>query len=93
MLCVLFLTFDLYNVAVSRRTCGQVVSVLREGDGCHRARVSREVCHVGALLQIPNLDLGVGRASTEDQTVRVELGARQSWLQRNVFRVTQELWY
>ena len=38
-----------------------------------------EVGHVGALLQVPDLNLRVCRARPEDQAVRVELSARQSW--------------
>ena len=41
--------------------------------------MAREVSHVGALLQVPDLDLRVGRPCPEDQTVRVELGTGQSW--------------
>jgi hypothetical protein len=63
----------------SNLTCSQVVSVLREGDGGDRADVAGEVGHIGALLQVPDLDLRVGRPRPEDQTVRVELGTGQSW--------------
>ena len=38
-----------------------------------------EVGHVGALLQIPDLDLGVRRAGSKDETVGMELGAGQGW--------------
>lgn len=38
-----------------------------------------EVCHVGALFQIPNLYLGVGRASAKNETIRVELSTRESY--------------
>lgn len=60
------------------QTCGQIVSVLRESDGGHRSGVAREVGHVGALLQIPNLDLGVGRTGAKNETIRVELGTGES---------------
>lgn len=38
-----------------------------------------EVSHVGALFQIPNLNLGVGRASAKNETIRVELSTRESY--------------
>lgn len=47
-------------------TCGQIVSILRESNGGDRTRVTREVSHIGALLQIPDLDLGVSRASAKN---------------------------
>lgn len=59
-------------------TCGQIVSVLRESDGGDRARVSGEVGHISALLQIPNLDLGVSSASAKNQTIRMELSTGES---------------
>lgn len=37
-----------------------------------------EVGHVGALLQIPNLDLGVRSTSAKNETIRVELSACES---------------
>lgn len=77
---------DTAYAASATPTCGQVITVLRESNGCDWTRVSREVGHVGALLQIPNLDLGVSRASTKDQTVRVELSACQSCWHRGGFR-------
>lgn len=70
--------FTLFCEVGERLTCGQVVSVLREGDGGDRARVAGEVGHICALLQIPDLDLGVGGSRPEDQTVRVELSTSQS---------------
>lgn len=71
--------FTLFCEVGERLTCGQVVSVLREGDGGDGADVAGEVGHVGALLQVPDLDLRVGRPRPEDQTVRVELSTGQSW--------------
>ena len=53
---------------------GQVVTVLGEGKGGDRAGMSGEISHVGAFLEIPNLDDAVGRSRPEDQTVGVELG-------------------
>lgn len=60
-------------------TCGQIVSVLRESNGGDRSRVTGEVGHVGALLQIPNLNLGVRSTSAKNETIRVELSACESW--------------
>lgn len=60
-------------------TCSQIVSVLREGDGGDGARVAGEVGHIGALLQIPDLDLGISRPSAKNETIGVELSTRQSW--------------
>lgn len=59
-------------------TCSQIVSVLRESNGGDRARVAGEVGHVGALLQIPDLDLRVSCSSTKDETIRVELSTGES---------------
>lgn len=68
------------------RTRGEVVSVFGEGDGGDRTGVAGEVRHVGALLQVPNLDLRVGRAGSENQTVGVELSAGQSCGERARWR-------
>uniref|UniRef100_A0A0E9WHC6 Uncharacterized protein n=1 Tax=Anguilla anguilla TaxID=7936 RepID=A0A0E9WHC6_ANGAN len=57
-------------------TCGQVVAVLGEGDGGDGARVAGEVGHVGALLQVPDLNLRIGRARPKNEPVRVEFGRR-----------------
>lgn len=59
-------------------TCGQIVSVLREGNGGDGARVAREVGHIGAFLQIPDLDLGISRPSAKNETIRVELSTGES---------------
>lgn len=59
-------------------TCGQIVSVLRESNGGDGARVAREVGHISALLQIPNLNLGVSRTSAKNETIRVELSTGES---------------
>lgn len=59
-------------------TCSQIVSVLRESNGGDGARVAGEVGYIGALLQIPDLDLRVSCSSTEDETIRVELSAGES---------------
>lgn len=39
------------------RCCCQVVSILGEANSCNRTCVTREVCHVGLLLEIPDLHL------------------------------------
>lgn len=59
-------------------TCGQIVSILRESNGGHRTRVAREVCHIGALLEIPDLDLGISSASSKNETIRVKLSTGES---------------
>lgn len=59
-------------------TCGQIVSVLRESNGGDGARVAWEVGHVGALLQIPDLDLRISRPSAKNETIRVELSTGES---------------
>ena len=59
-------------------TCGQIVSVLRESNGGDGAGVAWEVGHIGALLQIPDLDLGISRSSAKNETVRVELSTGES---------------
>lgn len=59
-------------------TCSQIVSVLRESNGGDRARVAWEVCHIGAFLQIPDLDLGVSCSSAKDEAVRMELSTGES---------------
>ena len=41
---------------------GQIVSVLGEAEGRNLARMAGKVGHIGALLQVPDLDVGVGRA-------------------------------
>lgn len=56
---------------------GQVVTVLREGDGRNGTGMTREVGHIALLLQIPDLNLRVHGARTEDQTIRMELRCRQ----------------
>lgn len=63
---------------MQNRTCGQIVSVLRESDGGDGSRVAGEVGHVGALLQIPNLNLGVGRTGAKNETIRMELSTGES---------------
>lgn len=70
-------------------TSSKVVSVLGEGDGGDWARVTREVGHIGALLQIPDLNLRVCRTSAENQTVRVELSTGQGWSQKERQNITQ----
>lgn len=37
-----------------------------------------EVGYVGALLQIPDLDLGISRSSAKNETIRVELSTGES---------------
>ncbi len=37
-----------------------------------------EVGHVGALLQIPDLDLGISRPSAKNETIGVELSTSES---------------
>lgn len=59
-------------------TCSQIVSILRESNGGDGAGVAWEVGHVGALLQIPDLDLGISRPSAKNETVRVELSTGES---------------
>lgn len=49
---------------------GQVVTVLREGDGRNGTGMTRKVGHIALLLQIPDLNLRVHGARTEDQTIR-----------------------
>lgn len=70
-------------------TSSKVVSVLGEGDGGDWARVTREVGHIGALLQIPNLNLRVCCTSAENQAVRMELSTGQSCSQREEEEVMQ----
>lgn len=38
-----------------------------------------EVGHVRSLLQIPDLDLGIGRSSAKNQTIRMELSTGESY--------------
>lgn len=59
-------------------TCGQIVSVLRESNGGDGARVAWEVGHIGTLLQIPNLDLGISSSGTKNETIRMELSTGES---------------
>ena len=73
MTCPVF--HDLYEPCYT--TTQSSPTVFRERDGGDGALVSLEVGHVGALFQVPDLDDGVFSARGEDQTVRVELGARE----------------
>lgn len=77
-MCTSKITSILYEASLAVLTCGQIVSILRESNGGDRTRVAREVGHIGALLQIPDLDLGVSRASAKNETIRVELGTGES---------------
>ena len=51
----------------------KIPTVLRECNAGNGSRVSGEVGHIGALLQIPDLDDRVFCTSTKDKTVRMEL--------------------
>lgn len=59
-------------------TCSQIISILRESDAGDGARVAGEVGHVGALLQVPDLDLGISRPSAKNETIGVELSTGES---------------
>lgn len=66
---------ELDRGVVGRR--GQVVAILGEGNAGDGARVAREVGHVGSLLQVPDLDLRVHGACSENESIRVELRTRE----------------
>lgn len=59
-------------------TRGKIVSILRESNRGYRARVAWEVGNIGALLQIPDLDLGISCPSAKNETIRVELSTGES---------------
>lgn len=41
--------------------------------------MTREVGHIGAFLQIPNLNLGVSSSSAKNETIRVKLSTGESY--------------
>ena len=52
-------------------------TILGEGDASDGTRVTREVRHIRALLQVPDLHHRVLGAGAENQAVGVKLGASQ----------------
>ena len=52
-------------------------TILGEGDASDGTRVTREVRHIRALLQVPDLHHRILGAGAENQAVGVKLGASQ----------------